>query len=78
MTYTQITITPNKTSSREISEAEMIKLMSQILVLKQCGEDNEWKVIYTPDYLHIVRYELIRRHKDRTVITHFIPNKEAE
>lgn len=74
MTYTQITMLPTETRSREISEAEMIRLMSQILILKQCGEDLEWHCIYTPDYLHIVRYELIRRHKDRTVTTHFIPN----
>lgn len=72
MTYTQITITPTETHSREITEADMIRLMSQVLIFKQSGEDIEWKCIYTPDYLHIVRYELIRKHKDRTVITHFV------
>jgi hypothetical protein len=76
MTYTQITTTPDKTYTREITEAEMINLMSQVLILKQCGEENEWKRIYTPDYLHLVRYELIRKFKGKTVITHFIPNAE--
>ena len=77
MTYTQITMTPEKTYSREITEAELIGLMSQIMMLKQAGEENEWKRILTPDYLHLIRYELIRKHQDRTVITHFVPNGEV-
>lgn len=75
MTYTQITMTPERTYTREITEAQLIDLMSQVIVLKQCGEDNEWRRILTPDYLHLVRYELIRRHKGWTVTTHFVPNK---
>lgn len=79
MTYTQITITPTETRSREISEAKLIRLMSQVLIFKQAGEDSEWKCIYTPDYLHIVRYELIRRQRNgRTITTHFIPNGQPD
>lgn len=78
MTYTQITMTPTETHTRKISEAKMIRLMSQVLINKQCGEENEWHCIYTPDYLHIVRYELIRKTADKTITTHFIPNGEAE
>ena len=80
MTYTQITTVPSKpTTSREISEAKLIRLMSQVMINRQCGEDNEWHCIYTPDYLKIVRYELIRRHPDKgEIVTHFIPNGEIE
>lgn len=74
MTYTQITTTNDQTSSREISELKMIHLMSQIMILKQAGEDIEWHKITTPDYLRVERYECIRRMKDRTVTTVFVPN----
>ena len=74
MTYTQITITPEETRTREITEAKMIRLMSQVLIMKQAGENSEWKCIYSPDYLHIIRYELIRKTEGRTIITHFVPN----
>lgn len=83
MTYTQITKVPGKPeTSREITEAKLIRLMSQVMINRQSGEDNEWHCIYTPDYLKIVRYELIRRHPNKgEIVTHFIPNgedKEAE
>lgn len=80
MKYTQITKVPGKPeTSREITEAKLIRLMSQIMINRQSGEDNEWRCIYTPDYLKIVRYELIRRHKDRgEIVTYFIPNGEIE
>ena len=80
MTYTQITKVPGKPEkSREISEAKLIRLMSQVMILRQNGEDNEWHCIYTPDYLKIVRYELIRRLPGKgEIVTHFIPNGEIE
>lgn len=80
MTYTQITYTPGlATHKREISEAKLIRLMSQIMILKQSGEDNEWRCIYTPDYRKIVRYELIRRLPDKgELVACFIPNGEVE
>lgn len=78
MTYTQITMTPEKTSSRVIDEAKMIQLMSQILIMKQAGEDSEWRCIYTPDYLHVVRYELIRKTERGIIVTHFVPNGQPE
>ena len=83
MTYTQITKVPSKPEhTREITEGKLIRLMSQVMINRQSGEDNEWHCIYTPDYLKIVRYELIRRHPDKgEIVTHFIPNgeiKEAE
>ena len=80
MTYTQITKVPGKPDhTREISEAKLIRLMSQVMINRQSGEDNEWHCIYTPDYLKIVRYELIRRHPDKgEIVTHFIPNGEIE
>ena len=74
MTYTQITTTPTETRTREISELKMIHMMSQIMILKQAGEDIEWHKIDTPDHLRVERYECIRRMKDRTVTTVFIPN----
>lgn len=78
MTYTQITTTPEKTYTREITEAQLIKLMSQVMILRQHGENNEWHCIYSPDYLRVERYELIRHLDGRTVTTHFIPNGEPE
>lgn len=79
MTYTQITITETETRSREISEAKLIRLMSQVLIFKQAGEDSEWKCIYSPDFRRIERYELIRRQRNgRTVTTHFIPNGQPD
>ena len=80
MTYTQITKVPGKPEhSREISEAKLIRLMSQVMINRQSGEDNEWHCIYTPDYLNIVRYELIRRLPGKgEIVTHFIPNGEIE
>ena len=74
MTYTQITDTGAEIRTREISELKMIHLMSQLMILKQAGEDIEWHSISSPDYLRIERYECIRRMKDRTVTTTFIPN----
>lgn len=80
MTYTQITFVPGKpTRTREITEATMIGLMSQVMINKQCGETNEWRCIYTPDYRRIVRYELVRQLKGiGEAVTHFIPNGEPE
>lgn len=80
MTYTQITRVPGKPEhSREITEGKLIRIMSQILINKQAGEDSEWHCIYTPDYLHIVRYELIRHDKKKgEIVTHFIPNGEIK
>lgn len=80
MTYTQITIVPGKpTRSREITEATLIRLMSQAMINKQCGEVNEWRCIYTPDYSRIVRYELVRQLNGiGEAVTHFIPNGEQE
>lgn len=75
MKYTQITKVPGQAERRrEITEGTMIRLMNQVLINKQCGENNEWHCIYTPDYLKIIRYELIRHLPGKgDVVTHFIP-----
>ena len=80
MTYTQKTTVPGKpTRTREITESTLIRLMSQVVINKQCGEINEWRCIYTPDYTRVIRYELIRQLKGiGEAVTHFIPNGEQE
>lgn len=74
MTYTQVTITPEKTRSREITELKLNNLLAQVIILMQAGEDIEFKRVYSPDFRHLWRYEMTRRGKDKTVTTYFIPS----
>ena len=74
MTYTQITMTPEKTSTREISELKFIELLAQIIALIKAGEDIEFTRVYSDDFRHLYRYEMVRNIKGRTVTTHFIPS----
>lgn len=77
MRYTQTTRTSKETRTREITEAELIRLMSQVMLLRQAGEDLTWHAVYTPDYRHLLRYELTRNHKTRSVHTTFEPLSPA-
>ena len=74
MTYTQITITPDRTSKREISELKLNNLLVQIIILQQSGEDIEFKRVHSEDFSHLWRYEMVRKCNDKTVKTYFIPS----
>ena len=74
MTYTQVTITPKETHTREITELKLNNLLAQVIILMQAGEGIEFKRVYSPDYRHLWRYEMTRKCKDHAVTTYFIPS----
>ena len=76
ITYTQTTILPDGTErSRVISETKLVHLMSQIMILKQAGENIEWHSISSPDYLWLERYEMSRMTPKGEYYTVFTPNE---
>ena len=70
--YRQTTYAPNKVYSREINDQETIKLLVQLHLLKQGGEDINVSTNAAPSNgwsWDTIRVE--RRHEDRTVTTIF-------
>lgn len=82
MTYTHITYIPGQPErSREISEAEMIEILSSAMLLMQAGGGVEWKPIEAQDDNRIIRYEMtvrspFRNPKGPSITIHqYIPNE---
>ena len=85
MTYTHITYASGEQKQkREITEAQLIKIMSGAMLLMQHGDDSiEWRCIEDPDDDRIIRYEMTQRSPVRNTqgpgvfIHHYIPNGEV-